>query len=164
MEPEFVLWFGSRGGSAAALGFFAVLFGALGWAIVRECRRRGVGVRPARAIGLTLSTGLLAAVWATSLGGFYELRGRADGIETRGLLPALSSRLAWAPGVGLPDWQPDGSPGTLLARVEAEPAFRGRWRLVLVDAAGGRIESATADRDTVESAAALLRGRILTGR
>jgi hypothetical protein len=143
VEPEAVLLFGSRAGSALALGLFGVLFGALGWGVRRECRRRGVGPRAAAVVGGLLFAGPLVLVYASSLGGFYELRVHADRVESRALLPMLSTRTERAD----------------LARVDEEPAFRGRWRLVLVDASGGRRESATASREAVESAARLLRER-----
>ncbi|HEU4394822.1 MAG TPA: hypothetical protein VFS92_04590 [Planctomycetota bacterium] len=148
MQPEFVLQFGSRSGSLAALGFFAALFGLLGWGIVRECRRRGVAPGAARTAAAALFAVLIAAVYLSSLGGFYELRSHGSSLETRSLISVFPDRLSFGD----------------LARVEGEPAFRGRWRLVLVDAAGGRRESATADRETVEAAVALLRPRLLQAR
>jgi hypothetical protein len=144
MDPEFIFYTGSRSGSLAALAIFACVFGVLGYGVARECWRRGLGVRSASGVGVTLFIVLLALFYVSSIGGFYEVRGYATHVETRALVPQLSSKHVWRD----------------VARVETQPAFKGRWRLILVNAAGDPEPSATAERHVVEAAAAAVRHRL----
>jgi hypothetical protein len=93
---------------------------------------------------MTVLVGPLALIYVSSIGGFYEVRGYATHVETRALLPVLPSKIAWSD----------------LTRADAQPAFKGRWRLVLVTLADDREASATADRHVVEAAAAAVRHRL----
>lgn len=140
-EPAFVLYLGSRGGTAIALVFFSVVFGALGYGVGHQWRRLGGSVRTARLVGWTLCVVLLAGTYATSLGGFYEVRGYPTHLETRSLVPMWSSRIAWGD----------------LERVDVRFALRNRWRLTIVDRSGNRFVSATWLRDGVEEAARTIR-------
>ncbi len=95
-------------------------------------------------VGLPLFLGPLGLVYGSSLGGFYEAHASGPHLVLRYLSPLRTERLAWSD----------------LTRIEAHPAFRGRWRLHLSLASGGELESATANVEAVETAARLLQARL----
>ncbi len=142
--PDFVLHFGSRGGSYAALAFFAVCFAALGGAVARELHKRGWRHRLALLAGLVLFLGPLALFYGSSANGFYEALVSPAHITLNYLAPFSHERVAWFE----------------LARVEARPAFRGRWRLHLVLVSGSELASATWHREALERAAERIRARM----
>lgn len=143
-EPEFVLYLGSRGGSAVALALFSAISAALGLGVANQWRRLGGHNGAARVAGGAAFVLLSTGIYASSLGGFYEVRGYPGYLETRSLLPIGSSRIAWSD----------------LERVDVRFAFRNRWRLSLVERSGNRIVSATWRRDGVEAAARAIRERL----
>ena len=112
-----ILEFGSRAGSWFALAFFAVIFGALGWGVAREVRRRSSsGPAIARVLGLAVFLGPILLVYASMLSGFYELEMSGGSIKMRYLIPGTGSEIA---------------PATATARIA--PAYRDRVRLVISD-------------------------------
>lgn len=146
-EPDFVLYLGSRSGTTVALGFFCAVLGAINYGVAREWERLGGDRRTGRVVASALFVVLLAIVCASSLGGFYEVRGYPAYLETRALAPMWSSRIAWSD----------------IDRVDARPWSRARWRLSLVDRSGNRIVSATWRREGVEEVARTIRDRLSLG-
>ena len=133
---------GSRSGALFAVSFFGLMLVVLGAAVALALAKRGVGRVPAGLAGLMLFVGPGWLVYASSLGGFYEIEARGAHLVLHYLLtPAVELRTA------------------RVAGVEARPAFRGRWRLHITDSNGARYESATADRETVKAAEEALAGR-----
>jgi len=145
VDPEFVMYFGSRRGSFTALTVFLCVFAMLGFAARAECRHLGCGARLATSVGLALFLGPLGFVYASSLSGFYELRGHPTHLEAHFLFPSPPSRIAWS----------------ALVQADAQLAFKSRWRLRLVAGAGEELVSATWNRHDVVSAANDIRQRLL---
>jgi hypothetical protein len=136
MPEPLTFVFGSRSGSYAALAFFAAVFALLGGVAAREVRRRAGSYRAAAFLGAALLLGPLLLIHVTSTGGFYEAGVRHQSLELRYLL-----------------WPNDTAvPIARILRVEARPAFKGRWRLHLRTTDGTEYESATSTRAVVESA------------
>ena len=137
MSESLTLAFGSRGGSVAALVFFAAVFALVGAAAARELRRRGGTARATVVVGATLVLGPILLIHVSSTGGFYEAHVRDGSLGMRYLL--------WPVEVDVPR--------AAIVRADARPAFRGRWRLRLQTTDGTEYESATSTRAVVESAA-----------
>jgi hypothetical protein len=136
MPEPLTFFFGSRSGSYTALAFFAAIFALVGGVAARELRRRGSSRRPAVLVGALLFVGPLLLIHLTSTGGFYEADVRDRSLTLRYLI--------WRGEVEVPL--------TRILRIEARPAFRGRWRLHLRTTDGAEYDSATATRAVVESA------------
>jgi hypothetical protein len=135
-----VLELGQRGGSYLALALFASMFAVLGYGVYRESFRRAFcGRQTAAVLGALLFAGPTVLVYGSSLNGFYEAEIRSDLLVLRYLHPISTQ-------VRLVD----------IASIRSAPAFRGRWRLSIVDLRGNEYVSATWHRDAVEAAAARL--------
>jgi hypothetical protein len=136
MPEPLTFFFGSRSGSYAALAIFAAIFALVGGVAARELRRRGGSRRAAVFLGAALFWGPLLLIHLTSTGGFYEADLRNRSLTLRYLI--------WPAGADVPLAR--------ILRIEARPAFKGRWRLHLETTDGAEYESATSARAVVESA------------
>ena len=138
---DLMLQFGSRSGSWFAVALFGSIFALLGFLNTRAIRQRApeAGLTFARVVGLVFFLGPLALVWITSLGGFYELELTGNVVHLR-YLTHLTDEI----------------PAADVASVTARPAFKGRWRLEIIDRAGRRFESATWYREPVHDSASQL--------
>lgn len=144
LEPELIFYLGSRAGTAVALAVFGSACGAIGYVVSRLWQQAGRSARTAWTAGGAVFATLLAVIYISSLGGFYEVRGSATHLELRSLVPWWSSRMAWID----------------LERVDVAIAFRNRWRLALVERSGARMLSATSNRQNAEAAARAIRQRL----
>jgi hypothetical protein len=128
-----ILEFGSRGGSWFALAFFSLIFGALGWAVAREVRRRSRGeqLTLARVLGAALFLGPVVLVYAGMLSGFYDAEVNGATIRLRYLFPGIASEVPAAQ-----------------ASARIAPAYRDRVRLV-VSAGDRNYQSTPWPRDRV---------------
>ena len=147
--PDLVLHVGSRGGGYAALLFFSVIFATLGGVVAWEYRKqRPGGPGPAVLAGVAVFLGPLMLVYYSSLNGFYEAQLSPTHLELRYLPPFSRERVAWSE----------------ISRAEARPAYRGSWRVHLILASGGELESASSNRDSIESATRRLQAQISIAR
>jgi hypothetical protein len=147
--PDLVLHVGSRGGGYAALLFFSVIFATLGGVAAWEYHKQRLGGRgPAVLAGLAVFLGPLMLVYYSSLNGFYEAQLSPTHLELRYLPPFSRERVAWSE----------------ISRAEVRPAYRGSWRVHLILASGGELESATSNRDSIESATRRLQAQISIAR
>ena len=87
-------------------------------------------------------------VYYSSLNGFYEAQLSPTHLELRYLPPFSRERVAWSE----------------ISRAEVRPAYRGSWRVHLILASGGELESATSNRDSIESATRRLQAQISIAR
>jgi hypothetical protein len=143
--PDLVLHVGSRGGGYAALLFFSVIFATLGGVVAWEYRKqRPGGPGPAVLAGVAVFLGPLMLVYYSSLNGFYEAELSPTHLELRYLPPFSGERVAWSE----------------ISRAEARPVYRGSWRVHLVLASGGELESAASNRDSIEAATRRLQAQI----
>ena len=142
-SAELTLEFGSRSGSWTALVMFALMFGVLGWSVARAVRRRSreTAGGVANAVGILLFVGPLLVIWTSSLGGFYTAQAGGRILRLHFLLPGARTDILL----------------TEIVVVEARPAHRGRWRMLIVSATGQHHESATWHRDAVERSTAELK-------
>jgi hypothetical protein len=134
-----ILEFGSRSGSFFALGLFGAMFVVLGWGVAREIRRRSPPTLRWRGslAGWLLFLLPVILVYCTSLNGFYEAKIGKNELQLLYLMPG------WMDVVPLAE----------ISAVEAQYAFRFRWRLHITTVTGGRFESATWHRVEVQEAA-----------
>jgi len=133
----------------AALLFFAfsLMLGYLVYATVRWVASRGSiaeGRRAGRSVGVVLGVviglGVFLVCYASSLAGFYDLQLRGDHVVLHYLFPErYVTRLA-----------------VNLLKVEKEPAFKSRWRLVVHDVDGAVYQSTLSSQQDVQKAYALL--------
>jgi hypothetical protein len=134
---------GSRSGSVVALLSFAAIFGVLGLLVARRLRRPPHGQAPRRVMpalaGWLMFLTPVALLYLSSLDGFYDLYTMDDGVRLAYFAPAITSVVRW----------------TEVRRIDAVPQYRGTWRLRIVTDRG-TFESASARRDMVERARALL--------
>jgi hypothetical protein len=115
MTPD-VLEFGSRSGSWFALIFFSLMFGALGWALMREITVRTQGRRAqlGRTIGALVFAALMTLVYASMVSGYYELEFHGASIRLHYLVPGLIAE-----------------PPLAHSSAKVVPTYKGRARLVL---------------------------------
>jgi hypothetical protein len=132
---------GSRSGSWFTVALFGTMLAAFGFAISRAIRQvGGPGWRVAAiGTGWLFFLAPLWLVWFTSLGGFYEAELAGGRLRLR-YLSGLTSEMAAAD----------------VSSIRAMPAFKGRWRLRIVDRGGREFESATWHREPVDDAATSL--------
>jgi hypothetical protein len=137
--------FGSRSGSYFALALFGMIFIALGAVTAVSIRQRYPGVSIWRSVlpGATLAIGPIALIYISSLGGFYEAEVRGNDIRLQYLLMSVETL-----------------PAAQIRSVDAEPAFKTRWRLHLRLSTGEEYESATWGRADVISASEQIRGLV----
>lgn len=111
-----VLAFGSRTGSWFALIFFAVISGALGWAVARQIGVRSKNRNPSlgRTVGTLFFAGPVVLVYWSMLSGFYEAEIHGASLRLHYLVPGLSIETPLAH-----------------TRPRIAPAYRNRVRLVL---------------------------------
>lgn len=88
-------------------------------------------------------------VYYSSLDGFYEAELSPTHLELRYLPPFSRERLAFS---------------EISERAEARPAYRGSWRVHLILASGGELESATSNRDSIETTTRRLQTQISIAR
>jgi hypothetical protein len=74
-------------------------------------------------------------LWMTTVNGFYTVEAATDHLRLR-YLSGITTELAFSD----------------VAFVSEEPWYKGRWRLVIIDSAGRRYESATSDRAAIDRA------------
>ena len=143
---DIMLVFGSRGGSYLALALFGVLFAFLGWGCAHEIGQRNPRLRRWKAAvpGLLLFLCPMALIYWSSLDGFYEAYVQGEELRLLYLLPGFE----------------DAMPLSEVSGVEAEPAFKTRWRLHITRSTGKRYESATWQRDAVRRSMERLRARM----
>jgi hypothetical protein len=143
---DLMLLFGSPSGSYFALSLFGILFAFLGWGCAREIRQRypQLGRWKAAVPGLLLFLGPVALIYWSSLDGFYEAAVEGDELQLHYLLPGFE----------------DAMPLSEVSRVEAEPAFKTRWRLHITRSTGERYESAPWNRQAVRESQERLRARL----
>jgi hypothetical protein len=138
-----ILEFGSRSGSFFALGLFGGIFAIIGWGVAWEIRKRSppkLRWRGPLAGGLLFLLPVIL-VYSTSLNGFYEAEVQGNELRLYYLMPICVDVLRLSE----------------ISDVEAEYAFRFRWRLHITTALGRRYESATWHRTEVHESARRLR-------
>jgi hypothetical protein len=130
----FLLWSGVLG-----LGFYSISYRLLTMGSLDQKRR------PRRRVSVLIGTAIALAVFSTlyftSLRGFSQLDLRNDELTIRYILPERTTIV----------------PFTEVINVEEEPAYKGRWRLVLTTDSSVTYESALAFRTEVQKAGEFLR-------
>jgi hypothetical protein len=105
--------------------------------------------RPRRRVSVMIGTAIALAVFSTlyftSLRGFSQLDLRNDELTIRYILPERTTIV----------------PFTEVINVEEEPAYKGRWRLVLTTDSSVTYESALAFRTEVQKAGEFLRQQMV---
>jgi hypothetical protein len=143
--------FGDPTGWAIGGGVFLMLSIGLGWAVygtsyrlltmgsldLRDQVRRW----PSVMFGALVAFGIFAMLYATSLSGFSQLEHRDGQLTILYMLPERAVSL----------------PFIEVMNVQEEPAFKGRWRLVLTTDTSGTYESALASHADVHQAGEWLR-------
>ena len=132
---ESAFTFGSLSGSWLTLGFFAAMFAGLGWVIARAIRQRTGERAAARVCGGLVFLVPVTLLWMTTVNGFYSVETMPDRLRLT-YLSGLTTELVFSD----------------VALVNEQPWYKGRWRLVIIDGAGRRYESATSDRTVVDRA------------
>jgi hypothetical protein len=135
-----ILSVGSRSGATLAALFFLVLFAGLGTTVAGSLRGRGTSTRAAVLAGVLAFAVPMSLLYAGSLGGFYEIEATRDGAT---LVPLLV--------VGADRVERGG-----VARVEARPTFKNRWRVHVVLNSGEELASAQSSRDTASRAVVVI--------
>lgn len=146
MEPDLIIYVGSRSGGAVALIVLGAIPATLGFVARKACLRAGWESRWANGVWVLITGGLASLLYVSLVSGFYELRAHAEHVELRYFVPAVSSTLAW----------------TDIARADARPATKNQWRLQLTDAAGHHVMSAMGNRRQIEAAVNDVRRRLAT--
>jgi hypothetical protein len=152
LDPQALSWsFGDPTGWVIAGGFFLVLSIGIGWLVYgisyRLLARGGLGLRdrlprwPRALLGTVVALGIFVLLYASSLRGFSRLDYRHGQLTIHYLVPARSAVLGFIQ----------------VMNIQEAPAFKGRWRLVLITDVSGSYESALASRDDVHQAAEWLR-------
>jgi hypothetical protein len=152
MDAMMMSWsFGDPIGWAIAFGFFGLFSVGIGWLVYALSRRLfsveslehgpSAGWRISVALGSLLALGIFSAFYFTSLSGFSRLEFRHDQLTVRYILPERTVAL----------------PFIKVLSVQEEPAFKGRWRLVLITDTHEVYESMLASQTDVHQAAEVLR-------
>ena len=133
----FLLWAGVMG-----VGFYSISYRLIRMGSLDQ------GQRPSRRISVTLGAAValtvFAALYSTSLGGFSQLDLRNGQLIVRYILPERTTTL----------------PFHEVISVQEEPAYKGRWRLVLTTDSR-TYESALAFRGEVHKAGDFLRQQMI---
>jgi|SRR5215467_716409 len=152
MEHATLTWsFGDPTGWTVACVLFLLWSGVIGagfYSISYRLIRMGSldqGQRPSPRIsvilGVAVALTVFAALYFTSLSGFSQLDLRNGQLTVRYILPERATTL----------------PFHEVISVEEEPAYKGRWRLILTTESSGTYESALAFRTEVHKAGDFLR-------
>lgn len=151
LQPPLSWSFGDPTGWAISCGFFLFISTAIGWAVYsisyRLLNMGSLDLRdqvrrwPSVMFGALVALGIFAMVYATSLSGFSQLEYRDGQLTILYMLPERAVSL----------------PFIEVMNVQEEPAFKGRWRLVLTTDTSGGYESALASHADVRQAGEWLR-------
>ena len=138
--------FGDPMGWAIACGLFLSFSTAVGWGVYGISYRllsmrsldqgQRASRRPCVVLGGLAARMIFAAFYLTSLSGFSQLDYRAGQLTIHYMLPERTVVL----------------PFIEVMNVQEEPAFKGRWRLVLTTDTSGMYESVLASYDEVRHA------------
>lgn len=134
----FLLWSGVVG-----VGFYSISYRLLtmGSLDQKQLPSRRVSVILGTVIGLTV----FSALYFASLSGFSQLDLYNDQLTFRYILPERTTSL----------------PFHEVVNVQEEPAYKGRWRLILTTESSGTYESALAFRTEVHRAGDFLRQQMV---
>ncbi len=130
----FVLLSGVIGGGVYALSYRLLMMGSLD----QEQRASG---QMSVVLGTLVALAIFSALYFTSLSGFSRLDLSAGQLTIHYILPERTVVL----------------PFSEIMNVQEEPAYKGRWRLVLTTDTSGTYESALASRADVHRAGAFLK-------
>ena len=143
--------FGDETGWMIGAGLFLLLSVLLGWAVYGITHRllsmgsldqgRAVSRRPSLLLGTLVGLAVFASFYLTSLSGFLRLEHQHGQLTMTYILPARTVIL----------------PFIEVMNVQAEPAYKGHWRLVLTTDTSGSYESALSSQADVQQAAEWLR-------
>jgi len=129
-------------------GFLSLVLGGLVYGVSFRLASMGsldeprqASRRPSVVLGCLMAMGIFSALYVTSLSGFSQLELRNDHFTIQYMLPERTVVL----------------PFIEVMHVQEEPAFKGRWRLVLTTATSGTYESALASQSDVHKAGEFLR-------
>jgi len=138
--------FGDPTGWAIGCGFFLLISTAIGWVVYGSSYRLlnmgSLDLRdqvrrwPSVMFGALVALGIFTMLYATSLSGFSQLDYRTGQLIIHYMLPERTVIL----------------PFIEIMNVQEEPAFKGRWRLVLTTDTSGTYESVLASYDEVRHA------------
>lgn len=152
MDTPPISWtFGDPTGWMIGAGFFALISALLGWVVYGvSYRLLAMGSldqavpashRSSIALGTVIGAVVFAGFYSTSLSGFSRLEFGHDLLTIRYILPERTVTL----------------PFIEVMNVQEEPAFKGRWRLMLTTDTSGVYESVLASQADVHRAAETLR-------
>ena len=130
----FLLWSGVIGAGFYSISYRLIRMGSLDQ-VQRPSPRISV------ILGVAVALTVFAALYFTSLSGFSQLDLRNGQLTVRYILPERATTL----------------PFHEVISVEEEPAYKGRWRLILTTESSGTYESALAFRTEVHKAGDFLR-------
>jgi hypothetical protein len=133
----FLLWSGVIGLGVYGLSHRLLSMGSLD-------QEQRASRQPSVILGTVIAIAMFSALYFTSLSGFSQLDLRNDQLTFRYILPERTTVLAFSE----------------VATVQEEPAYKGRWRLVLTTETSGTYESALASHADVRRAGDFLRERM----